>query len=152
MPPRSTHDYPAGKPLPILLSEVAFGVFALFWVFGSLSWWRIAIFGIVLIALLLVRGELLYRYERLGRAVRRPTQKIIFRNGMPVPLRVMRYAVFVPMIAVFAFGMAPLATARIGIIASILTLLVMALAYVGLQACYVKVGKAEEIDIQVVKE
>jgi hypothetical protein len=143
MPGRNTHDYPNGKPLPITLSEIAFGVVVLFWILAPITWVRVAVFGALFFAFLWVRSRLLTKYERLGQAVRKPPQlEFIFPDGMPTPLRVMRFTVVVPMIAMIAFGMAPLAIARIGIIACVLILFVMAGVYVGLQWHYVHTQSA----------
>jgi hypothetical protein len=57
----------------------------------------------------------------------------------------MRYAVVVPMLAMFAFGLAPFAMARIGIIGCVLTLFVMAWVYMGLLVFYGNTGRAQEI-------
>jgi hypothetical protein len=144
--PRRTHDYPDGKPLPIVLVEIAFGIVGLFWIVAPISWWRVVLFGLVFIAFVSVRSELLDRYEHSGRAVRRPThKKIVFLSGMPAPLLVLRYVFFIPVITMFAFGIAPLAVARVGIISCILSLVVLAFVYTGLQAVYVNSGRAQEV-------
>lgn len=146
MPPRSTHDYPGGKPLPIALVEIAFGVVGLFWILAPITWARAAAFGALFLALVWIRWELLRKYEGLGRAVPRPQRRrIVFPNGMPTPLRVMRYAVFVPMIAMLAFGKATFPIARIGMIVCVLILFVMGLVYIGLQVVYVNTGRAQEV-------
>lgn len=146
MTPRKTHDYPGGKPLPLVFAEIAFGVVGLLWIVAPISWWLVALFGVALVALVFVRSELLDRYEHTGRAIRRPSRKqIVFLGRMPAPMRALRYAVVLPMIAMFAFGLAPMAIAKIGIIGCILCLFVLSAVYIGLQLFYESTGRGQEI-------
>jgi hypothetical protein len=133
--------------MPIVLTEIAFGVVALFWIMAPITWARAAVFGALFLVIVWVYSTLMSKYERLGQAVpKRSRKKIVFPNGRPAPLRVMRYTVLVPMIAMIGFGMAPLAIARPGIIACVLVLLIMAWVYIGLEIYYENTGRAQEAD------
>lgn len=148
---RKTHDYPNGKPLPLWLCDIALGTTVVLWlVFSSHSWLRGLPFVGLFVALGFAYSNLLSRYEKSGRAVRiaqRPTTVIKFVDGKPAPIRAMRYTYFILAGLMILFGVAPFTdrTARIGIIACVLALFVLAGAYVALEQHYVSTGKAREI-------
>jgi hypothetical protein len=116
---RRTHNYPHGKPFPLVLLDIMMAVLVGLWVFLIPGHWprAIAIIAVFLVSAR-ISTKLHRRYERTGQAVRipRPRVAVKFSQGLPVPMLAARLAFFVTVAIMVAFGVAPAAgsTARIG--------------------------------------
>jgi hypothetical protein len=148
-----THDYPYGKPFPLILLAVGMAILALSWVVLVPGHWPRAI-GLIaaVIVFAFIDGRLHKRYEQTGLAVRirRPPQVVAkFLHSLPVPMLVARLAFFVTVAGMIVFGVAPVreSTARIGIIACVFTLIGVAILNLALERHYVNTGVATEIDV-----
>ena len=145
---RRTHEYPHGKPFPLVLIDIAMGIVCVCWVvFASHGWPYI--FGIlaVFLALAAVASKLTKWYERAGLAVRIPRVVAVgFTKGTPAPIRALRVAFFVFVAALLFFGLAPfpLAVAKRWMIGSIVGLFAVGGMHSFLERRYVNTGRAEE--------
>jgi hypothetical protein len=147
---RRTHDYPFGKPFPLVLVNVAALVLGVLWVgFGFEDWSRTV--GIILLffALLFVNFKLHQAYERTGLAVQiaRPLTVIKFDDGIPVPLLTLRWAFLVFVAVLVVSGVAPLrdATAKMGMIGSVIGLVFVGILHFGIERYYVHTGRGNEV-------
>jgi hypothetical protein len=126
-------------------------IVTLLWVIFARNW--VCAPGLIVLFLVLgfISACLHEGYERTGRAVRivRRNTAIKFLNGTPGPLRVLRYAFFVIVAVLLTLGLAPvsLATAKPWIIGCVLGLFAAALLHTVLPFYYLKMGRAEEIDL-----
>jgi hypothetical protein len=145
---RSSHDYPHGKPPLLVLVEIAGGIVCIFWVaLGPRSWAYALAIAAVFFTLGLVRSRLLKIYERSGEAVRLPRAiSVVFRNGIPTPIRALRSTFFVVVAALLLFGLAPVSmpVAKAGMISSIVSLFVVGILHFLLERHYVNTGRADE--------
>jgi hypothetical protein len=149
---RKTHDFPQGRPFPLVLLGIGMAVVLLAWVFLVPGHWPRAIWIIaVFVALAFIDAKLHTLYERTGQAVRIPRPKILtrFSHGLPVPMLIARSAFFVTVALMILFGVAPFAdsTARIGIIVCVFVLIGIAALNVGLERYYGHTGVAQEFDV-----
>jgi hypothetical protein len=146
-----THNFPQGKPLPIVLLEITFAAVTVLWLFAWGSWVRAALVITIFFALGFVYSKLLGRYERAGHAVPIVRRTVVtkFLDGVPRPILALRYAFFVMVALMIVFGIVPMpeATAHAGIIACVLALFVIAVAHVALEHYYVSKGRATEIEL-----
>jgi hypothetical protein len=150
---RRTHNYPEGKPFPLVLLDIMMAVLVGLWVFLVPGHWPRAIGMIALFLLFaLARAKLTGHYERTGKAVPIPRRRVLFQfsGALPLPVRAMHLAFFVivAIIAVFGFASIDDSTAKAGIIACVFALVAVAVLKVGLVGHYVSTGRAKEIDIQ----
>ena len=149
---RRTHDYPHGKPFPLILLSIGMAVVLLAWVFLVPGHWPRAI-GIIaaFLAIAFIDAKLHTRYERTGQAVRISPPRIVakFSHGLPVPMLAARSAFFVAVALMILFGVAPFAdsTARIGIIVCVFALIGVAALNIALERHYVNTGVAKELDV-----
>jgi hypothetical protein len=148
---RKTHDYPHGKPIPIVLLDIAMVIVGVSWVaFASKSWIRAVPLIAVFLAIALVYSKLLRAYERTGEAVRiaRPLTVVKFVNGIPGPILMLRYAFFVTVAIMIVFGVARVedATAKVGIIGCVIGLFVIGFLHLAIEHHYVSTGRAKEVD------
>ena len=149
---RRTHNYPHGKPFPLVLLDIVMAVLVGLWVFLVPGHWprAIAIVGVFLV-IALISTKLHRHYERTGRAVRIPRPRVVvkFSQGLPVPMFAARLAFFVTVAIMVAFGVAPVAdsTARIGIIVCVFALIAIAVLNLALERRYVNTGHAREVDV-----
>ena len=148
-----THDYPHGKPFPLLLIDVGMVILGIVWVFMVPGHWSraIGVIGIFVVRAF-ITTKLHKRYERTGEAVRirRPLIFVKFPEGQPTPMLLARAAFFVTAAIMVGFGIGPLSesTARIGIIACVFALIGVALLNIGLEHHYVSTKRATEIDLR----
>lgn len=79
---RRSHDYPHGKPFPLLVLSIAMGFLGLLWVFSVPGHWPRAL-GMVSAVLVIafIDSRLRSRYERSGLAVRIPSRESLL--GFP---------------------------------------------------------------------
>src|SRR6266446_10778376 len=149
---RRTHNYPHGKPFPLVLLDIGMTVLVGLWVFLIPGHWPRAI---AMIAVFLVTAFVSTKrhrhYERTGQAVRIPQPKVVvkFSQGLPVPMLAARLAFFVTVAAMVVFGAAPVAdsTARTGIIACVFASIGVAVLNLALESRYVNTGQAKELDV-----
>ena len=103
---RRTHEYPSGKPFPLVLLDIASGIVCVCWVvFASRGWPYI--FGILAVFLMLaaIASKLTKSYERTGLAVRIPRVVAVgFTKGTPAPIRALRVAFFIFVAALLFLG------------------------------------------------
>jgi uncharacterized membrane protein YoaT (DUF817 family) len=149
---RRTHDYPNGKPFPLILLEMAMAVLAISWVLFTPGHWPRAMAIVVAFLIVAFLGAKLdARYERRGQAVRIPRRRVIsrFRDGLPVPMLAARLLFFLAAMMMIVFGLAPIADsiARIGIIACVFILIGVAILNLLLERHYVSTGVAKELDV-----
>jgi hypothetical protein len=143
---RKTHNYPHGKPAPLVLLEIAMAVLCAAWVFLVPGHAPRAI-GAIFAFLLIVWGHtnLHRRYERIGQAVPIPRQKVVvaFPKGLPVPVLMLRGAFFAIVAIMVALGILPVATstARAGIITCVFALIGVAALNLVLEHHYVNTGR-----------
>ena len=149
---RRTHDYPQGKPFPLILLSVGTAVVLLAWVFLVPGHWPRAI-GIMaaFLAIAFIDAKLHTHYERTGQAVRisRPRVVAKFSHRLPAPMLAARSAFFVTVALMIMFGIAPFSdsTARLGIIVCVFALIGVAAMNVALERHYVHTGVAKELDV-----
>ena len=149
---RRTHDYPHGKPFPLVVLSIAMGFLGLLWVFSVPGHWPRAL-GIVSAVLVIafIDSRLHSHYERTGLAVRIPSRRVVawFSHGLPLPMLAARLAFFATVATMIVFGFAPLrdSTARIGIIGCVFGLIVVAILNLALEHRYVNIGVAREVDV-----
>jgi hypothetical protein len=149
---RRTHNYPYGKPFPLVLLDIMMAILVGLWVFLIPGHWprAIAIIAAFLV-IALVSTKLHRHYERTGQAVRIPRPRVVvkFPQGLPVPMLAARLAFFVTVTIMVVFGVVPIAdsTARIGIIVSVFALIGVAVLNLALERRYVNTGHAKEIDV-----
>ena len=149
---RRTHNYPHGKPFPLVLLDIVMAVLVGLWVFLIPGHWprAIAIIAVFLV-IALISTKLHRHYERTGQAVRIPRPRVVvkFSQGLPVPMLAARLAFFVTVAIMVVFGVAPVAglTARIGIIACVFALIGVAVLNLALERRYVNTGHAKEVDV-----
>lgn len=145
---RKTHDFPGGKPLPLRLLGVADVVFFLVLVFLAGRGWphAVAIIAIILLVAF-AHLKLLRHYEEIGRAVPIP-QALKFPNGIPGPLRALRYSFFVIVAVMLALGVTPIPDriARNGIIAAVFALFAVGIAHALLEYRYVSLARESELE------
>ncbi len=101
----------------------------------------------VFICVAIARSRFLTAYERSGDAVRlQRATAVVFRNGIPAPMRVLRYAFLVLVAVLLFFGLAPISLplAKAGMIASILSILAVGFAHFWLERYYVNIGRPDE--------
>ena len=139
---RRTHDYPYGKPFPLVLLDIAMAILLLSWVvFVPGHWTRASVFPAVLL-LALINTKLLRRYEQTGQAVRIPPPKVVarFPHGLPVSMLAARLAFFVSIAVMIVFGVAPVgdSTARMGIVVCVFALIGVAVLNLVLERHYVR--------------
>ena len=147
-----THDYPQGKPFPLVLLNIAIAIVFPMWLFlvpGHLP----RIFGIVVILLVFISTKLDRRCEKTGRAVPIPRPRVVvkFPQGLPSLMLTARIAFFVTVAIMVVFGVAPMpdSTARVGIIACVFALFGVAVLNIALEHHYVRTGRATEVDVSV---
>lgn len=151
---RKTHNYPRGRPFPLVLLDVPKVILVAVWVFLVPGHWSRAI-GVVTILLIIafISRKLHRRYERTGDAVRIPRPRVVvkFSKGLPGLMLTARIAFFVIVAIMVVFGVAPMAasTARIGIIACVLPLIGVAVLSLALEHHYVGTGRATEVALSV---
>lgn len=149
---RKTHDYPHGKPFPLILLDIAIAAVLLAWVFVVPGHWPRAI-GLIAAFLVIafVGAKLDTLYERTGQAVRisRPRVVAQFSHRLPVPMLAARSAFFVTVALMLLFGVAPVAdaTGRVGIIVCVLVLIVVSAINIAVERHYVRIGIAKEVDM-----
>ena len=149
---RRTHNYPHGKPFPLVLLDIAIAVLVGIWVFLVPGHWprAIAIIAVFLV-IAFISTKLHRHYERTGQVVRisRPRVVVKFSQGLPVPMLAARLAFFVTVAIMVVFGVAPVAdsTAKIGIIACVFAIIGVAVLNLTLERRYVNTGHAKEIDV-----
>jgi hypothetical protein len=149
---RRTHNYPHGKPLPLILLDIGMAVLALLWVFLIPGHWPRAI-GVIAVFLVIafISTKLDGYYERTGQAVRIPRSRVAvkFPQGLPLPMLAARLSFFVTVGIMVIFGVAPVAdsTARNGIIACVFMLVAVAVLNLGLEHHYVNTGQAKEMQV-----
>jgi hypothetical protein len=147
-----THNYPQGKPFPLVLLDIAMAVLVGLWVFLIPGHWprAIAIIAVFLV-IAFISTKLHGHYERTGQAVRIPRPRVVvkFSQGLPGPMLAARFAFFVTVAIMVVFGVAPVAdsTARIGIIACVFALIGVAVLNLSLERRYVNTGQAKEMDV-----
>lgn len=93
---------------------------------------------------------LLKHYEQTGQAVRLPNRRTRTEYGsLPRPVLTVRLSFVVVVALMLVFGLAPMreATARAGIIATVVTLFVLGLLSVLLEGHYVNTGTAKQISV-----
>lgn len=149
---RRTHDFPHGKPVPLILVEIAFAIsfIASASTFGFRDWRGAAPTLAIVVAYLVAYSVLIRRYERLGRAVRRNNLNVVVRfpEGFPKPLLGTRIAFFVVVGVMLVFGIVPFPfeVVKKGIISCVFALIGVAVANVLLEWHYVKAGRAVNIE------
>ena len=149
---RRTHNYPHGKPLPLVLLDVMMAILVGLWVFLVPGHWprAIAIFAVFLV-IAFISTKLHRPYERTGQAVRIPRPRVVaqFSQGLPAPMLASRLTFFITVAIMVVFGVAPVAdsTARIGIIACVFALVGVAALNFALERHYVNTGHAKEMDV-----
>lgn len=149
---RKRHDYPYGKPFPLVLFSIAMAILVLSWVVFVPGHWTRAI-GIIaaFLALAYIDTKLHSHYEQTGHAVRIPRPRVVakFPHGLPVPMLAARLVFLVIVAVMIVFGVAPVddATARIGIVACVFALIAAAVLNLVLEAHYIKINVAEEVDM-----
>jgi hypothetical protein len=151
---RKTHDFPRGKPLALIATEIAsVAAFIASMIVGGLSQgWRRAVPSIAVVAaVLFLYSSLIRTYERLGIAIPVKRRKIIvkFVGGLPAPMLAAR-VVFVLTVVIMVFlGVGPLSdsTARIGIIACVFVLIGVAVLNIALEYHYLIAGCASEEEL-----
>src|SRR6266481_4741917 len=132
---RRTHNYPHGKPFPLVLLDIGMTVLVGLWVFLIPGHWPRAI---AMIAVFLVTAFVSTKrhrhYERTGQAVRIPRPRVVveFSQGLPVPMLAARLAD---------------STARTGIIACVFASIGVAVLNLALESRYVNTGQAKELDV-----
>ena len=145
---RRTHEYPSGKPFPLVLIDIASGIVCVCWVvFASRGWPYI--FGILAVFLMLaaIASKLTKSYERTGLAVRIPRVVAVgFTKGTPAPIRALRVAFFIFVAALLFLGLAPfpLTVTKRWMIGSIVGLFSVGGMHFFLERHYVNTGRAEE--------
>jgi hypothetical protein len=150
---RRTHNYPRGKPLPLVLLDVGMAGVVGLWVFLVPGHWTRAI-GVIGAFLLVafIGGHLTRRYERTGKAVPIPRTRVIvkFSKGLPQPMVAMRLAFFLTVAFMLVFGFAPFtdSTAKVGIIACVFALIGIAISNFALERHYVNTGRALEMNAE----
>jgi hypothetical protein len=107
---RRTHNYPHGKPFPLVLLDIVMAVLVGLWVFLVPGHWprAIAIVAVFLV-IAFISTKLHRRYEGTGQAVRIPQLRVVvkFSQGLPVPIFAARLAFFVTVAIMVAFGVGP---------------------------------------------
>ena len=99
---------------------------------------------------LFVHATLLKHYEQTGQAVRLPNRRTRTEYGsLPRPVLTVRLSFVVVVALMLVFGLAPVreATARAGIILTVVTLFVLGLLSVLLEGHYVNTGRAKQISV-----
>jgi hypothetical protein len=146
---RKTHEYPVGKPSPLVLIDIAMSIVCVSWVaFASHGWPYVLGILAVFLALAVIASTLTRSYERSGLAVRIPRVAAVgFTKGTPAPVRALRVAVFVLVVALLFFGFAPFPStvAKRWIIGSVIGLLAVGVVHSFLERHYVNTGRAEEL-------
>jgi hypothetical protein len=144
-----------GRPKPLIAFEVATVVSWFTWVVYAPSLVPSAMLRaltyVVLLAMgLFVHAALLKHYEQTGQAVRLPNRRTRTEYGsLPRPVLAVRISFLVVVAVMLVFGLAPIreATARAGIIATVVALLVLGLLSVLLEGHYVNTGRAKQIGV-----
>jgi hypothetical protein len=149
---RKTHNYPHGKPFPLVLLAIVMAVLVGLWVFLVPGHWPRAITIVAVFLVIAFISTKLYRhYERTGQAVRIPQPRVVvkFSQGLPVPMFAAWLAFFVTVAIMIAFGAAPVAdsTARMGIIGCEFALIGVAALNLALERHYVNTGRAREVNV-----
>ena len=149
---RRTHDFPYGKPVPLILVEIGFPIAFIVSAskFGFRDW-RSAAPTLAIVVFYLVTYWLLNRhYERLGRALPRNRLNVVVRfpEDFPKPLLGTRIAFFIVVGAMLVFGIGPFSfdTVKNGIIGCVFALVGVAVANVLLEWHYVKAGRAVNVE------
>jgi hypothetical protein len=147
-----THNYPHGKPFPLVLLDIVMAVLVGLWVFLIPGHWPRAIAIVAAFLVIAFIGTKLHRhYERTGQAVQIPRPRVVaqFSQGLPIPVLTARLAFFVIVAIMVVFGVASIAgsTARIGIIVCVFALIGVAVLNLALERHYVNTGHAKEIDV-----
>ena len=147
---RRTHDYPDGKPLPLVLVHLAIVITGLCWIRFVTSGW---LPGIGLTLIIIALGAILSRLNRAyginGQAVPVPRQQttIVFPDGKPAPLRMLRYAAVAMVLALVALGISPIPYAIVKglLIGTALVLFALVFAHFAFLGHYVNTGRAKEV-------
>src|SRR5690348_12659552 len=109
---RRTHNYPHGKPFPLVLLSIVMAILLGLWVSLVPGHWprAMAIIAVVLV-IAFIDTKLHRHYEQTGQAVRipRPRVDVKFSEGLPVPMLATRLAFLVTVAIMVVFGMAPIA-------------------------------------------
>jgi hypothetical protein len=154
---RKTHDFPNGRPLPLILVEVVFVVGFVAWMViggsdeGAHSWRRGAVFVAIIVSFMYTQSRFIRFYEHKGLAIpiRRQTLVTRFVGRKPIPIIITHSAFFVAVAAMLFLGLGPVEehTARTGIIACVLALVAIAIIHLILERHYINNGRASEVDV-----
>jgi len=136
----------------MFLVGAAVGITLILWaIFASRSWVHTVAILVLFLVIAFIYSSLVKHYERTGYAVpiARPKTVVRYVNGLPVPILTLRYAFFIIVAVLLAFGLAPvkLATAKVSIIGCILGLFVIAVLHVLLEFHYINTGRAKNVDL-----
>jgi hypothetical protein len=158
MPPgRRTHQFPSGRPKPLIAVEVATVASWFAWVIYAPGLMSSLALRALTYVLFFAAGSFVYtaclkHYERTGRAVRLPDRWTRTEYGsLPKPVLAVRISFVVTVAVMLVFGFAPMreATAQAGIIATVLMMVALGLLSVLLEAHYVNTGRAQRISVGV---
>jgi len=151
---RKTHDFPYGKPLALLLAEIAFIAAFLVWGFlGGVSrgWRGYATLVALLISIQFLYSKLIGTYERNGRAVpiKRSRVRVRYPSGLPALMLAVRLSFFAAVAIMLFMGLGPVpeSIAKIGIIGCVFGLVAVAGLSIALERYYVSRGRAIEVDV-----
>jgi hypothetical protein len=140
---RTRYRYPRGKPIPLRLIDGVSAIAVVLWLVLARRGlrWGLAVFAAVL-AIAIIDSKLHVVYEHNGHAIRiaEPQYRASFPHGIPIALRVLRYAFFAAAACLLGFGVAPIRfeVARIGMITSVLALFAVGLAHFLLELRYAR--------------
>jgi hypothetical protein len=145
---RRTHQYPRGKPFPLVLTDVAMGIVCVCWVMFVSHGWPYGLGTLaVFLALVAIASKLTKWCERAGLAVRIPRVVAVgITKGTPVPILALRAGFFVFAVALLFFGLAPfpLTVAKGWMIGSIVGLFAVGGMHSFLERHSVNTRRAEE--------
>ena len=148
---RTTHVYPHGMPVPLLLLHGGTFIALVLWViFASGNLIFILGFFALIFLFGFISSRLHQTYERTGRAVQiRTKTSIEYVNGTPIPLRVLRYAALAIAAVLIGLGLSPLtmAQAKPGLIACVLALLGAGILFIAVNFYYASTGRAKSVDL-----
>jgi hypothetical protein len=143
-----THDYPHGKPPLLAMMDITMLIVGIFWVgLASRGWRNVLVIVTLFISIAIVRSRLLTAYERSGEAVRLPrATEVVYRNGIPALMRVLRYTFVVFVAVLLFFGVAPISmpVAKTGMISAVVSIFATGVVHFWLERHYVNSGRADE--------
>jgi hypothetical protein len=150
---RKTHNHPYGKPLPLVLLDIAMAILLAVCVFIVAGHWlRATGVTAVLLVVVFISTRLERRYKRTRPAVRIPRPGVVvkFSKGLRSAIVTARNAFFLTVAITVVLGVAPVAasTARIGIVVCLFALIGVAVLNLAIER-QINAGHSTVVDSSV---